>query len=362
MRILLLTTEAYGGHGGIAQYNRDLIEAICNHPDCDEVVAFPRFVKNKPEEMPLNLTYVTEGTGSKIKFILTVIKHLIGDRNFDLFICCHINLSFLSILTNYILKAPILLFVYGIDVWQPTKSFINNLAIQKIDAIVSISQITIDKFLQWGNIDHKKMYILPNAIDLNEYGPSSKNKKLLDLYNLHDKRVLLTLGRISSDERYKGFDEIIEIIPELLKEIDNLVYMIAGDGSDRKRLEKKVKDLNIENHVIFTGYIKESEKKDYYRLADTFAMPGSGEGFGFVFLEAMACGIPVVASKVDGSREAVRNGLLGIMVDPYDSNDVKSGILNALKKSRKVPCGLDFFSFNNFQERLYRIINSIIIK
>jgi glycosyltransferase involved in cell wall biosynthesis len=91
-------------------------------------------------------------------------------------------------------------------------------------------------------------------------------------------------------------------------------------------------------------------------------MPSRGEGFGFVFLEAMACGIPVIASKVDGSCEAVHNGQIGILVDPNKPGEIKEGILEGLKRTRGiVPEQLDYFSFNNFKSRLHHIIDQIKI-
>jgi glycosyltransferase involved in cell wall biosynthesis len=85
---------------------------------------------------------------------------------------------------------------------------------------------------------------------------------------------------------------------------------------DRRCLQEKARSLGVHGRVVFAGYVPESEKADHYRLADAYVMPGRGEGFGIVYLEALACGVPVVASEVDGSREAVREGALGILVDP----------------------------------------------
>jgi glycosyltransferase involved in cell wall biosynthesis len=94
--------------------------------------------------------------------------------------------------------------------------------------------------------------------------------------------------------------------------------------------------------VLFTGRIPESEKVDHYRLADAFVMPGWGEGFGIAYLEAMGCGVPVVASKLDASQEAVRNGDLGIVVNPKEPGEILRGILAALKRDRQVvPRGLE---------------------
>ena len=111
---------------------------------------------------------------------------------------------------------------------------------------------------------------------------------------------------------------------------------------------------------IFTGLISEHEKVNHYRLVDVYVMPSRLEGFGFVFLEAMACGIPVVASKIDGSREAVRDGKLGILVDPDKPEEIKSGIIEALKRHRGVVLeGLDYFSYSNFEKRCHHIIDQV---
>jgi len=89
-------------------------------------------------------------------------------------------------------------------------------------------------------------------------------------------------------------------------------------------------------------------------------MPSKGEGFGIVFLEAMACGIPVVASKLDGSREAVRDGLLGILINPNEPEEIKAGILEALQRPRgSIPLGLDYFCYENFELRCHEILHYI---
>jgi glycosyltransferase involved in cell wall biosynthesis len=89
-------------------------------------------------------------------------------------------------------------------------------------------------------------------------------------------------------------------------------------------------------------------------------MPGWGEGFGIVYLEAMACGIPVVASKLDASREAVLDGELGIIVDPKNPKEVRNGILAALERgNRGVPKGVEYFSTKNFQQRVRGILQKL---
>lgn len=361
MRVLALLTDAFGGHGGIALYNRDLLTALCVYPDCSEVVAIPRLMPNPSEPQPAKLTYVTAGLNSKFSYMATVLHTVKKDPDFDLIVCGHINLIPIAVMLRAWLKAPVLLEIYGIDVWQPTKSRLTNMLVQKIDAFVSISDITRQRFLAWSKLPAESEFLLPNAIHVEEYGPGPKNPALLKRYGLEGKTVLMTLGRLVTQERYKGFDEVMEILPELSHEIPDITYLIVGSGDDRDRLEEKARTLGLEERVVFTGFIPETEKADYFRLADAYVMPSQGEGFGFVFLEAMACGVPVVASKVDGSREAVRDGELGLLVDPAQPEEIKASILAVLKGScGTVTEGLAYFSFENFTRRLHVIVGRIL--
>jgi phosphatidyl-myo-inositol dimannoside synthase len=102
----------------------------------------------------------------------------------------------------------------------------------------------------------------------------------------------------------------------------------------RRRLEEKVEALGLSDRVIFTGYVSESEQVAHYNLADVYVMPSTGEGFGIVLLEAVACGVPVVGSRVDGSREALLDGQLGRLVDPGNPLALLDGLTSALEEGR----------------------------
>ncbi len=205
--------------------------------------------------------------------------------------------------------------------------------------------------------------ILPNCVDLSLFTPGRKSETLLTRYGLRNRTVLLTLGRLAEEERYKGFDEVLEILPLLAQDVPNITYLIVGDGPDRIRLEKKAQQLDIADRVVFAGRISEEEKADHYRLANAYVMPSSGEGFGIVYLEALACGIPVVGSKIDGSRDALRNGRLGILVNPKDRDELHAAILKTLaEKESGVEDrrnGVEYFSTERFRERVFEIIAAI---
>lgn len=360
-RILVLTTDAFGSFGGIALYNRDVITAICEIPECTEVVAIPRFISGELEnDIPDKLTYITNGLNSKLNYIKAVFGVLLKHSKFALIVCGHINLLPVAYLVGLLTRKPVILFVYGVDVWQAPKSGITHALLKRISLCISISEVTRKKMLKWSSLNPEKIVLLPNAIHLTKYGAGDKKITLLDKYGLKDQKVVMTLGRMSADERYKGFDEIIDILPELVRIHHDVVYLVVGDGTDRQRLEQKASALGMENHVVFTGFVPESEKADHIRLADAYVMPSYGEGFGFVFLEALACEIPVVASNVDGGREAVREGMLGALVNPHDPEELKRAILHVLEQPKGIPQGIEYFSYPNFKKRLQKIINSVV--
>src|SRR6185436_2494886 len=168
--------------------------------------------------------------------------------------------------------------------WHPARSPLANMLAKKVLWVVSISTTTARKFHAWARPVAQHLRVLPNAIHAEWYGPGEKNPALLRRYALEGKTVLMTLGRLVSAERYKGFDEVLDLMPELVKAVPGIVYLVVGDGSDRSRLEEKARNLGLADRVVFAGQIAEAEKADHYRLADAYVMASRGEGFGFVLL------------------------------------------------------------------------------
>lgn len=356
LRILLLTTDAYGGHGGIALYNRDIVEALAEMPEVAEIVVIPRNMPLPPERIPEKVRFLSAAVNGKGRYVRTALG--LAHQHYDLVICGHINLLPLAVLLNAYIRAPLVLMVYGIDVWQPRYALVRSW-LKKIDSIWSISAITRDRMNAWAKLPATKYALLPNAIHLERYGLKDKRADLLDRYKLDGGKLIMTLARLPGAERYKGVDEVLEIMPALLETVPTLKYLVAGDGDDRPRLEAKARSLGLADRVIFTGMVREADKADLFRLADAFVMPGRGEGFGFVFLEALACGVPAVGSKVDGSREALRDGLLGELVEPTDPQSIQQGILRALTKPKGIPEGLNYFAWPAFAARVAAAVRSL---
>lgn len=348
----MLVTDAHGGFGGISQYNRDVLEALslCDH--VSEVLVLPRIIREQLTETPSNIIYDQAASRGRYAYVRRSLAVGLFGARFDLILCGHINLLPIATVVARVRRIPILLFIHGIEAWNPPGKLATYCAPREPSCIISVSEITVKRFQAWTKSWSSGFTIVPPTFSDVLFSPSGKKATLLQRYGLLGRQVIMTLGRMAEKERCKGFDEVIEALPQLCKIHPDITYLVVGDGPDRSRLEEKVKKLGLVGHVVFAGHIDDSEKADHYRVADVFVMPSSGEGFGIVILEALACGIPVVASQVDGTYEALRGGRLGLTVDPKDKGGLVSATLTALTSKKKVPHGLAYFSFERFRQRL----------
>jgi phosphatidyl-myo-inositol dimannoside synthase len=349
VKILFLATDAYGGHGGIAYYNRCLIEALVDLPRVEKVTVLPRVVKEPPTGVPEKVAFLQEIAGGKSKYLAAVASQILAPV--DLVICGHVNLLPVAAMISTLKRVPLVLQVHGIEVWT-TPGRMAGGCFRAVSQVWSVSAITLERMGSWTRVLPGASRVIPNTIHPERYGMAPKREDLLQRHGLQGRKVLMTLARLDARERYKGVDEVLESLPALLQQDPNIVYVIAGDGSDKARLVEKAGQLGVGDKVIFAGYVPEREKADFMRLADVFAMPGRGEGFGIVYLEAMACGVPVVGSTLDGSREALRSGQLGVLVDPGDAASLQAGIERALRARREVPEGLSYFAWPAFKSRV----------
>ena len=221
---------------------------------------------------------------------------------------------------------PYTLVAHGIDI-HPGLPSETLAALRGADRIVAVSRWTRLRVLDLGGIDPNLVTILPNTFDEDRFTIAPPPRELRRRYGLReDERVILTVARLAPNERYKGYDRIIHALPSIRDSGGFVRFILVGAGEDKERLEALASVLGIRRMVTMTGFISDAELADHYRMADVFAMPSTGEGFGIVFLESLACGTPVVAGNRDGSVDALADGRLGCLVDPNDINAISSAI------------------------------------
>jgi len=122
-----------------------------------------------------------------------------------------------------------------------------------------------------------------------------------------------------------------------LRSVPDTRYLLVGEGEDRQRIEKIIAEVGVQNAVILAGFVPDKELAGHYNLCDIFAMPSRAEGFGIVYLEALACGKPVLAGNKDGSRDALADGELGLLVNPDDTAEVAAEIIRVLRREHSHP-------------------------
>ena len=308
--------------------------------------------------MPESIVYDRRAARGKIAFLQRLGSHLWARQPINLVICGHINLLPAAWLFAHAQGARLALIIHGVEAWTARDVWSSRI-VRSVDAFIAVSRYSAEKFSAWSKTPMDRGFILPNCVDLDHFRPGHRDPKLIERYSLKSTKVILTVGRLAYHERHKGFDEVIEVLPQLIGIFPNLKYMIVGDGPDRKRLENKAKTYGVSGSVIFTGRIPESEKVAHYNLADAYVMPSSGEGFGIVLIEAAACGIPIVGSSVDGSREALLDGRLGRLVRPDNRSELVAAVTKLLlqeTRNKRIDA-VETFSADNFRIRVSDWLN-----
>jgi phosphatidylinositol alpha-1,6-mannosyltransferase len=199
----------------------------------------------------------------------------------------------------------------------------------KADAVVAVSEFTRDALVRIMKVDPTKIRLIHNGVDTDRFQPGPPEPALVERHGLAGKFVLLTVGRLVPR---KGIDHVLKALPQALARVPNLHYVIVGVGPYRDELEALTDSLGLRPHVTFAGRIPDEELAAYYRTCDLFLMPnrempdGDTEGFGLVFLEANACGKPVIGGRAGGAVEAVRDGENGLLVDGWKPEEITEAI------------------------------------
>ena len=212
-------------------------------------------------------------------------------------------------------------------------SFYNRFLAEKVlsqaDVIISPSEYYINESRFLGKY-MDKIVVIPNGINVEDFDISySKEECRVGLGLPIDENIILFVGSLTP---YKGPDVLVKAMPIVVKEVPNTKLVFVGSGRMRDELEELSKKLGVEKHVKFAGFIEESLKPLYYKAADVFCLPStmSTESFGIVNLEAMACGVPIVASKIGGVPDVVKDGENGLLVPPRDSEALADAIIYLL--------------------------------
>jgi phosphatidylinositol alpha-1,6-mannosyltransferase len=326
--ILALVTDAFGGRGGIAQYNRDFLGALADNPAVSLVTVMPRQAPDRAQ-LPERIEQTPAQPG-RVGYSAKVLREALL-RHVDVVFCGHLLMAPLAAIITRLKRAKFIVQAHGIEVWtRPSPA--HRAAVEAADLILCVSRHTRAAVLSWAAIAPERVLVLPDTVrDVFTPGDGSSWRAAL---GLEDKHVLLTVGRFDSRERYKGHDRVIAAIPELVGKGYDIHYVIVGEGDDRGRLEALAGQAKVNERVHFMGSVELHCLIECYRMADLFVMPSTGEGFGVVFLEAMACGTPALGLNVAGAKDALDDGELG---ETASEAELASTIARLLDKPKSNP-------------------------
>lgn len=322
-RIHVWVPDYQSSHGGIQMFSQFFIRGL---GDCLPDARLDIFSKNDVSYPSLarragRSTFYCAGWWPepfRTLFFSSWIAARALARRPDLLVCGHLNFALPALLLRRLAAVPYVVIAYGIEAWE-VSSPARRHALRTARQNWAISQFTRGKLAGQLNLDPHRVGLLPCCFPPEAFAPQPKPPHLLRRYGLApDQPVILTIARLAGAERYKGYDQILQSLVELRRRLPRVRYVLGGRGHDRPRIERLARELGVAEHLILAGFIPDHELEDHYNLCDVFAMPSKGEGFGIVFLEAMACGKPVLAGNKDGSVDPVLNGQLGALVDPDD--------------------------------------------
>lgn len=342
MNYVFCFLEIFAIEGGIQSYVKDILQALAlatTHrldQQISRIEADLLFLRDTGGDHSLNqfpqLTFHYLATRppwlGRLKLATTLLQLLIFKRPQRVF-CGHINLAPLVHLLCQPLGIPYTVFTYGKEVWEPLAPQYQT-ALQQADRIWTISRYSRDRACQVNQLDPAKFDLVPCMINGEQFTPGTPPQYLIERYQLEDYQVLITVARLWATDIYKGVDVTIRALPLILKHFPQVKYLVIGRGDDQPRLARLAAELGVGEQVIFAGFVPTAELVDYYRLADAYVMP-SQEGFGIVYLEAMACGVPVVSGNEDGSAEPLQDGTLGWRVPYRDVEAVAQACVEILQ-------------------------------
>ncbi len=234
------------------------------------------------------------------------------------------------------------------------------LAVAKAARVFSVSE-SLRQLLLVHGASPEQIEVIGNGVDTVRFAPQDRTACRRALEIPEQARVLISVGGLVPR---KGFHRVIEVLPQIRQDCPNLIFLVVGgasaEGNNRPELEQQVKALGMEDCVRFLGPCRPSELSAILSAADVFVLATSNEGWANVFLEAMACGLPVVTTDVGGNKEVVSDESLGVVVPFGDSDALHRAIATSLQRTWDKEQIRHYAEQNTWDERVDRLINHFL--
>jgi len=230
--------------------------------------------------------------------------------------------------------------------------------LDEADAVVCVSRFTRTALIDLMRTAPSKIAVLPNGVDTERFHVRPPAASAAARYGVASRRVLLSVGRLVPR---KGMDHLVQAMEIVTRTHPEVHLLIAGEGVLRATLADLINTRGLASSVTLLGAVADEDLAELYALADIFALPnrrmpdGDTEGFGLVFLEANACGKPVIAGRAGGAVDAVADGVNGLTVDGADVGAIAAAVIRLIEQpalyQRLAKAGLDFAARSDWRSR-----------
>jgi phosphatidylinositol alpha-1,6-mannosyltransferase len=372
VRVLVLAVDPFGV-GGIERFTRVFLHCLEELFGPDEVglVSLGSLRSQDPGCRVLHAgTSPRLGFRKKVRYVAASLRAAHRWREGLVIVACHSRLASVAWLCRLVTGAPYLVWCYGKEVWRkPSRSV--HLGVGRADVAVAISEFTATAVAE--HFRPKVLRIIHPCVV-----PPFAGTEAMTSGERADAAVrprVITVARLDAGDAYKGVDMLLCAWPRVLDRVPDAELLVVGDGSARWYLERISRLLGVEGRVRFLGRLSDHELCHAYRSANVFAMPGRaqlgprayGEGFGIVFAEAAAIGLPVVAGRAGGAPEAMVDGVTGLLVDPFDTEEVADAVSSLLLDPSLARCmgaagmrvSAGRFSYPVFRDKVGDLLGSI---
>ena len=267
----------------------------------------------------------------KLKFVVAAIREA-NRHDRSIILAAHPHLAPPAACAKFgASQARMIVVSHGVEVWKPLP-WLRGRCLRRADVALAPSRDTAEKLAAVQGVAPEKIRVLAWPLSSSFLEMANHPATLPLPPSFPSGRVILTVGRWAASERYKGVDDLIRAAAQLRPSFPGLQMVAVGDGDDLPRLRQVAAEAGATELVHFLRDLSREQLAACYAQADIFALPSSGEGFGLVFLEAMAFGKPVVGASCGGTTDVVEDGVNGLLV-PTHNPDALAGALGRLLAS-----------------------------
>jgi phosphatidyl-myo-inositol dimannoside synthase len=298
-------------HGGIQRVSRSLLTGLAAQGPVD---AWSLHDRTPWPDAPRDAR-VRAFAGSTTRFALAALRATRQPPR--LVVAAHVQLAPIALPLAW-RGSPLIIYIHGVEVWRrPTAA--ERAAMSRAVRVVANSQFTLRRMEEfYGKLPAGIGEVLP---------PGIPDRRVPG--RCGEPHMVLVVGRMTAEDRYKGHDELLELWPSIVNVIPEARLVFVGDGDDRRRLERKSRQLELSSRVEFTGLVDDAAIEDLYARAAVVALASRFEGFGLVLLEAMRAARPVLAAP-GAAEEIVEPDKTGLIADPADPAALQAALLTLL--------------------------------